>query len=128
MKDKRLQGEGAEEEEDWVVGKRQREGEVLVRIQGGITTGGPYLYHIQSGFGTLMGQVCPAPVSSLGEAATQWCSGLSLGHCSLSLSVFLLMAQRADWVLFCLLSFCHPLYSGGYLRKKYVRWWEEEQI
>lgn len=60
-----------------------------------------------------MRQVCPAPVSSLGEAVTQWCSGLSLGHCSLSLSVFPLMAQRADWVLFCLLSFCHPPVQCG---------------
>lgn len=30
-----------------------------------------------------------------------------------SLSVFPLMAQRADWVLFCLLSFCHPPVQCG---------------
>lgn len=67
-----------------------------------------------------------ALLSRFCEAATQWGSGLPQGHC---FPFVPLITQRADWVLFYLLS-CHPpsLDSVGYMGKKCGCWWEKEQI
>lgn len=116
----RLKGEGAEEEEDQAAGKQQRRRHIPNgRGLLGFKEESPqvlYLFHIHSLFG---GPGEEPGVPHHQEAVTQWC----LGHCSL---LFFLTAQRADWVLFCLLSFCHPPpYSMGSMGKKCGCWWGE---
>lgn len=68
-------------------------------------------FHIQSPFGDPGRRQVSGPREQM--PWTQWCSGLSRGHCFLPLLFFFpLTVQNADWVLFCLPSCQLPWWCG----------------